>query len=485
MTTAAAVATIARGEPAVRGRVQALVAAADHRDGRRARVGPPPRAPRRRCRARGPDTIVAPSTATASAIRAAVARPASVGRRVPTTATARGRSSDVGVAAHEEDGRRQLDPPEPRRDTPHRPSVRTSTPGAARPGSRIALGVARPPATIARGRAGLERRAAVGVRRRADERRPRPVPRAVREDRRRAAEARRRAVRTTTGPTPRRSPSTTHASRSRRASPRSRPGPPGRGARARRRRRVRAAWPVAAPTPSISRPRSSARRSAGGRNRAASSRCCAATAGALVEVRDGPGDAQQALRAPTAQAARVPRARSPGVTVGAPSRADRAGAPAANPPVRQVGRSAPPGASRAAAIRAATVADDSGSRPPTSDRGRDPVDGTHRSIRSRSGPETRRRYRSGTPGGQLQARPPIRLRPHGHGFIAATSVNRAGNVVARPTRTTDTRPPPAAGAAPRARRARTRAARRSTSTPWSASVTSPGDSRGPPPTIPA
>ena len=30
--------------------------------------------------------------------------------------------------------------------------------------------------------------------------------------------------------------------------------------------------------------------------------------------------------------------------------------------------------------------------------------------------------------------------PHGHGFIAATNWNRAGNVVARPTRATDTRP---------------------------------------------
>ena len=43
-----------------------------------------------------PETTVAPRAATPSEMRPAVARPVSVGRRVPTIATERGRSSAAG-----------------------------------------------------------------------------------------------------------------------------------------------------------------------------------------------------------------------------------------------------------------------------------------------------------------------------------------------------------------------------------------------------
>ena len=75
--------------------------------------------------------------------------------------------------------------------------------------------------------------------------------------------------------------------------------------------------------------------------------------------------------------------------------------------------------------------------------------------------------------------------PHGHGFIAATSVNRAGNVAARPTRTTATLPSSSGWRSASSTSRPNSGSSSQTRTPWSASVTSPGDIRGPPPTIPA
>ena len=92
-------------------------------------------------------------------------------------------------------------------------------------------------------------------------------------------------------------------------------------------------------------------------------------------------------------------------------------------------------------MRAATAAEPSGSSPPI-ERGRRDLrqHRTQRSIRSRSGPETRPVYAPARRGhiGTGPARLPAK--PHGHGFIAATSWKRAGNVVARPTRATDDAP---------------------------------------------
>ena len=63
-----------------------------------------------------------------------------------------------------------------------------------------------------------------------------------------------------------------------------------------------------------------------------------------------------------------------------------------------------------------------------------------RSIRSRNGPDTRRWYRSGSSGAHRQVRSDVPAKPHGQGFIAATSWNRAGKIVARPARAIATRP---------------------------------------------
>ena len=136
-------------------------------------------------------------------------------------------------------------------------------------------------------------------------------------------------------------------------------------------------------------------------------------------------------------------------------------------------------------MRSATCADDSGATGPMSVAGGTRSTATHRSIRSRSGPETRRRYRSGTPGGQVHARSAVPSWPHGHGFIAATNVNRAGNTSARPTLTTATLPSSSGWRSASSTSRPNSGSSSHTSVPWSASVTSPGDRRGPPPIMPA
>ena len=124
--------------------------------------------------------------------------------------------------------------------------------------------------------------------------------------------------------------------------------------------------------------------------------------------------------------------------------------------------------------------------PPTSAAGGTRGIVTHRSIRSRSGPDTRagvalRRRPAGSGIGPSRRRPS----PQGHGFIAATNWKRAGNVVARPTRAIDTRPSSSGWrSASRTSRANSGSSSRNR-TPWSARVTSPGDMRGPPPTMAA
>ena len=88
-----------------------------------------------------------------------------------------------------------------------------------------------------------------------------------------------------------------------------------------------------------------------------------------VEVRDRPGDPQQALRAPAGQAARAPRAGSPARVSAARGRTHRAQPAAADPPVGQRRRCVPAGgrARRRSAPRPS--ADDSGAGPSTSSAG--------------------------------------------------------------------------------------------------------------------
>ena len=106
-------------------------------------------------------------------------------------------------------------------------------------------------------------------------------------------------------------------------------------------------------------------------------------------------------------------------------------------------------------------------------------------MRSRNGPETRRWYALGTWTGHLHGRSDAPAKPHGHGFIAATSWKRAGNVVARPARAIATRPS-SIGWRSASRTSRSNSGNSSRNRhPWSARVTSPGDICGPPPTIAA
>ena len=236
-----------------------------------------------------------------------------------------------------------------------------------------------------------------------------------------------------TGPTPAASPSTTQASRSSASTAPSARGsspwtPPA---------RLVAAGGTSAPQRPVP---ADARASAGPPEREAVDRrpeprrlvevARAHTAGAPVEVGDRAGDPQQPVRAPARQALPLREHDRPGHRARRPSQHARRSAAARTPrpfgrrPLRAAWRA------RAAAIRPATVADDSGGRPRRATAGATRSTATHRSIRSRSGPETRRRYRSGTPGGQLHARSAEPSWPHGHGFIAATNVNRAGNDLA-------------------------------------------------------
>ena len=242
------------------------------------------------------------------------------------------------------------------------------------------------------------------------------------------------------------------------------------------------------PTPSIRRPPRATRRV----GRRPEPRC-------LVEVRESDGRrrprgprwcarraAAAPCRAPTVAPVRRGRPRARLSTGPEPARGPAELAPT-HAAVGRRPRSRARCARRAAAIRPATTTRGLRRRPVDQHGRRDAVRrGTHRSIRSRSGPETRRRYRSGH-ARRAGARPDpsTPLMPHGHGFIAATSVNRAGKVTARPTRTTVTLPSSSGWRSASSTSRRTPGSSSQTSTPWSARVTSPGDMRGPPPTMPA
>ena len=107
----------------------------------------------------------------------------------------------------------------------------------------------------------------------------------------------------------------------------------------------------------------------------------------------------------------------------------------------------------------------------------------------RSGRGAGRRRVAGTAPAPASGRrtddPDVPAKPHGHGFIAATSWNRAGKLVARPAREMATRPA-SIGCRSASRTSRSNSGSSSrNSTPWSARVTSPGERCGPPPTMAA
>ena len=140
---------------------------------------------------------------------------------------------------------------------------------------------------------------------------------------------------------------------------------------------------------------------------------------------------------------------------------------------------------RAAAIRAPTTAEASGSGPTDDRRRRDP-----RHLDPQVDPVAKRARHPplvalGDAGGHRQPRSDARR-------TARTRVHRGDQLEpgrkrrrpARPARSPPARPR-AAGGAPRGRPRSNSGSSSRNSTPWSASVTSPGDSRGPPPTIAA
>ena len=103
------------------------------------------------------------------------------------------------------------------------------------------------------------------------------------------------------------------------------------------------------------------------------------------------------------------------------------------------------------------------------------------SMRSSSGPLRRRWWRARSAAEQRQRWSP---RPHGHGFDAATSMQRVGNSITRCERTIATRPSSSGWrSASSAERANSDSSSRN-STPWWASVISPGNGTVPPPTRP-
>ena len=102
-------------------------------------------------------------------------------------------------------------------------------------------------------------------------------------------------------------------------------------------------------------------------------------------------------------------------------------------------------------------------------------------MRSSSGPLSRRWWRERSAAEQRQRWSPS---PHGHGFEAATSMHRVGNIITRWERTITMRPSSSGWrSASSDERANSDSSSRN-STPWWASVTSPGAGCAPPPTRP-
>ena len=356
----------------------------------------------------GHDRRAEPGDRVARSAPRSPARPPSADASRPPRRRA-ARSSDVGVAAHEEDRRRELDPSEPRRvrvvGQGERPRGRRAGPGrGTRSGSlaaahdrRAAVAGTSVGAAVGVGRAP---RRAIGPRL-ADRAPPRGPPTRCR--------TRRPAARTTPVPRPptlaEDDPGVALARRVRyrRPSPRR---PPRAAHPSVGRRHVRARAARSGPMPSISRPRASARRSAGAPEPRRLVEVRGSHGRRPVEVRDRAGDPQQAVRAPTGQALPFREQRSPGRPRRRPRRAD-APEPAARAPARSAGRplraawrvrarprSAPATVARRLRRRVRRRAGPArpGRPAPTGRSGRG------------AGPEIRRRYRSGTPGGQLQAR---------------------------------------------------------------------------------
>ena len=147
----------------------------------------------------------------------------------------------------------------------------------------------------------------------------------------------------------------------------------------------------------------------------------------------------------------------------------------------------PSATARAASIRVPTTADPSGFGPgaralPARPAASRSTGRSGRAAGRRRAAGSARARASGQLHGAIRTTP---AKPHGHGFIAATSWKRAGNVVARPAREIATRPSSSGWRSASSTSRSNSGSSSRNSTPWSARVTSPGDRCGPPPTIAA
>ena len=104
-------------------------------------------------------------------------------------------------------------------------------------------------------------------------------------------------------------------------------------------------------------------------------------------------------------------------------------------------------------------------------------------MRSRIGPDTRDAYRRRAIGGQVQRSPRPTKLPHGHGFAAVTSWNRAGNRTVAWERAMTTSPCSSGWRSASSAPGLNSGTSSRKSTPWWASEAAPGRGiREPPPT---
>ena len=211
--------------------------------------------------------------------------------------------------------------------------------------------------------------------------------------------------------------------------------------------------------------------------------CSGPTSAAALEVGDRAGDAEDAVVAAGGEAVAVVELEEQ-----AAARSGVMRASSRSMARRHVGVAGRAGAAQALGLALAGRRPRAPARRRTAARARRAgasarraADADAMSMRSSSGPERRRSWRARSAAVQRQPASPI---PHGHGFEAATSIARVGNVRTR-WAAHDRDAPVLERLAQRLELgAGTRCSSSRNSTPWWASVISPGFGVEPPPTSP-
>ena len=203
--------------------------------------------------------------------------------------------------------------------------------------------------------------------------------------------------------------------------------------------------------------------------------CSGPTVVAALEVGDGAGDAEDAAVASGAEAVAVVE------LVEQPQRARRRGRLLAQQARRHLGVAGHAVGGEAVRLALArgddALADGGRRRAPARRAAPRPAGGRRRRARRcgpAAAPDRRRWWRERSAALQRQRSSPI---PHGHGLDAATSMKRVGNAITRWPRTIVTRPSSSGWrSASRLERTNSDSSSRN-STPWWASVASPGRGR--------